>query len=268
MQNAVVSKSLTVCADDFGSHISVSNAILRLIGAQRISAVSVLVFGEDCARASAQLAERINSSLSVGLHFSLTEASGRQRFVPLPALLLSAGLRLLNPEIVRSLLRRQLDRFEELFRMPPDFLGGHEHVHQLPAIREVVLDLLDARYGSQVAIRSTLAAMGRGPKAWLIATLGGSTLTRTALERGFTVNADFAGAYSFERVGQYRARATGWLESLVDGGLIMCHPGADPHADSISMARYEEYSYLRSREWPEDLASSGVRLVPFRGLKR
>jgi predicted glycoside hydrolase/deacetylase ChbG (UPF0249 family) len=261
-------KSLVVCADDFGIHPSVSNAIIRLVSAQRISATSVLVFGEDCARAAALLTERRNPSLSVGLHFSLTAASGRQRFVPLPVLLASAGLRLLNPETIRGILRRQLDRFEELFRVPPEFLDGHEHVHQLPAIREIVLDLVSERYGSAVAVRSTHAAVPRGPKARLLAKLGGTVLTRTALERGLTVNSDFAGAYSFERVGQYRARATGWLQNLAEGGLIMCHPGADPHADSISMARYEEYSYLRSREWPEDLAATSVRLVPFRGITR
>ncbi len=260
-------KALVVCADDFGIHASVSNAILKLINAQRISATSVLVFGEDSARAAALLNERRGDSLSVGLHFSMTAASGRRRFVPLPMLLASASLRLVNPEVIRDMLRRQLDRFEELFGKPPEFLDGHEHVHQLPAIREIVLDLVCERYGVTVAIRSTHAAVSRGAKARLLAKLGGTRLARTALDRGLTVNSDFAGAYSFERVGQYRTRATGWLGSVAEGGLIMCHPGSDPHADSISMARYEEYSYLRSREWPEDLAAQSVRLVPFRAAQ-
>ncbi len=261
------SKSLVVCADDFGIHPSVSNAIVRLIDARRISATSVLVLGEDSERSAPRLAERRNEC-SVGLHFSLTEASGWRRWVPLPVLITSASLRLLNPESVRERIRRQLDRFEEFFGTAPDFLDGHEHVHQLPAIREIVLDHLCDRYGTAVAVRSTQAAVARGPKALLVAAFGSKVLSRTASERGLTVNSDFAGAYSFERVGQYRTRITGWLESMSDGGLIMCHPGTDPHADSISMARYEEYSYLRSREWPEDLATYGVNLKRFQGLRR
>jgi chitin disaccharide deacetylase len=261
-------KSLIVCADDYGIHASVSNAILRLVDAHRISATSVLVFGEDIPRAAPLLAQRRGDRCSIGLHFSLTEASGWRRLLPLPALILTAGLRLLNPESVRERLQRQLDRFETLFGGPPDFLDGHEHVHQLPSVREIVLDGLCERYGSEVAVRSTRSGAGRGTKARLIAALGGNTLSRAAPDRGLTVNSDFAGAYSFERVGEYRQRVGGWLKTLTDGGLIMCHPGTDPHADSISMARYEEYSYLRSREWPEDLAAHGVSLQPFRNLRR
>ncbi|HEY4214429.1 MAG TPA: ChbG/HpnK family deacetylase [Steroidobacteraceae bacterium] len=258
------SKSLVVCADDFGIHASVSNAIVRLIDARRISATSILVLGEDSERSAPYLAER-RAACSVGLHFSLTEASGWRTWVPLPVLLASASLRLLSPGAVRERITRQLDRFEELFGTPPDFLDGHEHVHQFPSIREIVLDRVCERYGTAVAVRSTQSAVARGAKAALLGALGGKVLTRTAGERGLTVNADFAGAYSFERVGQYRARIQGWLETLGSGGLLMCHPGSDPQADSISMARFEEYSYLRSREWPEDLATHEVSLVPFRG---
>jgi len=265
---ALSGKSLIVCADDYGIHASVSNAILRLIDAHRISATSVLVFGEDISRAAPLLTQRRGDCCSIGLHFSLTEASGWRKLLPLPLLVLTAGLRLLNPERVSDRVRRQLDRFEELFGRPPDFLDGHEHVHQLPSVREIVLDALCERYGSAVAVRSTRAGVGRGGKARLIAALGGTTLSRTAADRGLTVNTDFAGAYSFERVGEYRQRIGRWLDTLSDGGLIMCHPGTDPHADSISMARYEEYSYLRSREWPEDLATYAVSLRPFRNLRQ
>lgn len=261
-------KSLVVCADDFGIHASVSNAIVQLVQSRRISATSVLVFGGDCERAAPRLQQCRTAEVSVGLHFSMTDSARRRHFIPLPLLLASASLRLLNPATIRRMVREQLDRFEQLFGCRPDFLDGHEHVHQLPAIRPIVLDVVCERYGSKVAIRSTRAVVARGPKARLIAKLGGTALARAASERGLTVNADFAGAYSFERAGHYRTRARGWLASIADGGLIMCHPGADPQADSISMARYEEYSYLRSAEWPQDLAAQGVHLVPFRGVTR
>ena len=133
------SKSLVVCADDFGNKLSVSNAIVRLIDARRISATSVLVLGQDSARSAPRLVER-RAACSVGLHFSLTDASGWRSWVPLPLLLACASLRLLKPDAVRERITRQLDRFEELFGTPPDFLDGHEHVHQFPSIREIVLE--------------------------------------------------------------------------------------------------------------------------------
>jgi predicted glycoside hydrolase/deacetylase ChbG (UPF0249 family) len=270
-------KRLVVCADDFGVAESVSDAILELIEAQRISATSVLVFGEDIARSAAALARGRGSSCALGLHFTLTTACSGPRQVPLAALVALCGAQLLDPTWVRTELQLQLDRFERLFGVAPDFLDGHQHVHQLPLIRAIVLDVLCERYGASVAVRSTQPVAPRGVKARLVAALGGRALARDARRRGLTVNADFAGVYQFDRTGRYRVRATQWLARLGDGGLLMCHPGAAAradtrrevtHPDPISAARGEEYRYLRSAEWPTDLAAWGVQLVPFRALTR
>jgi chitin disaccharide deacetylase len=271
-------KHLVVCADDFGVAEPVSDAILELIEAQRISATSVLVFGEDIARSAAALARARGSTCALGLHFTLTTACSGPRQMPLAALVALCGAHLIDRQWVGTEVQRQLDRFERLFGVAPDFLDGHQHVHQLPLIRAIVLDALCDRYGASVAIRSTQPAAPHGIKARLVAALGGSALAREARRRGLTVNTDFAGVYQFDRTGRYRVRATQWLARLGDGGLLMCHPGAvarpqptrpDPtRPDPISAARNEEYDYLRSGEWPTDLAAWGVQLVPFRALTR
>jgi predicted glycoside hydrolase/deacetylase ChbG (UPF0249 family) len=242
----------------------VSDAIVELVEAGRISATSVLVFAADSARSAPLLAARRRVSCSVGLHFTLTEASQWREAMPLSALILRTGLRLLSPAAVRDALRRQLDQFEDLFGAPPEFLDGHEHVHQLPTVRSVVVDFLHERYGATVAVRSTKAAVARGGKARLIETLGGNGLARLAAERGLATNTDFAGVYAFKETGRYRERIGGWLANMTDGGLIMCHPGRDPAADLIGSARHEEYSYLRSAQWPADLDAHAARLIPFR----
>jgi predicted glycoside hydrolase/deacetylase ChbG (UPF0249 family) len=256
-------KSVVVCADDFGIDAPVSAAIIELLEAQCISAVSVLVFAPDTARAVPDLQVR-HAAHSIGMHFTLTEFSRWSAAKSLPWLVMRSGLRLVPPGRVRETFLRQLDRFEELFSRPPDFVDGHGHVHQLAVVRDVVVDSLCERYGSSVAVRSACTREPSNRKARLIASLGGCALAKLARRRGLTTNTDFAGAYRFNRTGRYRERLVGWVAGLADGGLIMCHPGTDPSAGPIAPARYEEYRYLRSPEWLADLQAQSARLVPFR----
>jgi predicted glycoside hydrolase/deacetylase ChbG (UPF0249 family) len=284
-----IQRRIAVCADDFGIDAPVSDAILELLGAKRLSATSVLVSGPGLGRADELRGLRRRGFCSIGLHFTLTEASVWRGPTKLPLLLARTNVRLLPRGEVRDALTTQLDRFEHLFGMRPDFLDGHEHVHQLPVVRDVVLDTLAERYGSPTArvelgaatqgtspaasqgalpaalpaIRSTRSLAARGAKAHLLGLLGGYRMANAAADRGLVTNTDFAGVYSFSRTGRYRERVLGWLHTLADGGLLMCHPGSDARASSIGEARYEEYRYLSSAQWPEDLSARGVQLIPF-----
>mgnify|MGYP001373880324 CR=1 FL=1 len=49
--------------------------------------------------------------------------------------------------IEKTLLERQLDEFIAAFKRPPDFLDGHHHVHQIPRVRRLVLELFQRRIG-------------------------------------------------------------------------------------------------------------------------
>src|SRR5690606_36013742 len=119
----------------------------------------------------------------LGLHFNLTE--GHAGAVPAQGLgqvLRAAYLRRLPAAQLRSAWRAQLDAFEQALGTPPDFIDGHQHVHQLPGVRQALLAELHARYAPHERpwVRSTVPAGGlwRAPKAAVIALLGGWTATR------------------------------------------------------------------------------------------
>lgn len=264
--NQVAAKTITVCADDFGLYAMVTDAIIELIAARRLSATSVLVFAPDAARGAPLLAACCDTACSIGLHFTLTEMLDVPGRVPVSAVALRAYLGALKRDTIRGVLHRQLERFEQLFGRGPAFVDGHEHIHQLPIVRDVLVESVVERYGHSVALRSTRSAVPRGAKTRLIASLGARPIERLAAENSLVTNKDFAGSYSFSDAGRYRERMRAWLATIIDRGLIMCHPGSGARADSIAAARREEYDYLRSPHWPADLTESNAILAPFPGI--
>lgn len=261
-------KRVALCADDFGAGPAVDAAVLDLAGARRIGAVSCLV-GGPAFEADAPALRAIRDRVDVGLHLEL--ASGR---AGLAALLVASHARLLGRAAVARRLAAQLDRFESAFGGPPDFVDGHQHVHALPVVRDILVAELGARYGDRrPAVRNTVPLVPRGAKARMLAVLGGTAL-RDALRRtGIAHNPDFAGVYDLRpgpSRGAYRARFRAWLAGATDGTLVLCHPGVEPAdaGDPIAPARWREHAYLASADLLRDCAEAGVERVRFTALAR
>ena len=258
-------RRIVVCADDFGANDAASNAIIDLGQRQAISATSCLVHAPAAATHASRL--RVAApAVSIGLHLDLTQ------FVPgsIRATLhrwLLRGLVLRNADRAQVLaeIRRQLQRFEELFARPPAYVDGHCHVHQLPGVREPLLREIAARYGRSVAIRSTCVAGRRGLKAWIIQELGGRAMRRQIARAELHANTDFAGVYDFSRSQPFERRMEYWLRRLHDGGMLMCHPEMPVAAAEPGCAREDEYRFLASPAWSEMRARHGILLEPFRG---
>jgi predicted glycoside hydrolase/deacetylase ChbG (UPF0249 family) len=250
---------LVVCADDFGQSVPVDSAILRLATAGRLTAVSCLARGPAFAR---DLPALVATGVDAGLHLDLTEGTDGAPPTGLGGLIALAYLGALDRGALRRRIAAQLDAFERAAGRPPAFVDGHRHVHQLPAVRDALLAELAARPGGGPTpfVRATVPRRWRGPKAALIAALGGRSLRRALEARGLPHNRDFAGVYGFEPGAPYRALVQGWLASLEDGGLLMCHPG-DASDDVISAARVAEAAYLGSPQFEADCAAAGVRRV-------
>ena len=54
---------------------------------------------------------------------------------------------------MRDELRRQWDAFIESRGRPPDFLDGHQHIHLLPGVRQVVLRLAECALAERPYLR-------------------------------------------------------------------------------------------------------------------
>lgn len=257
-------RRIAVCADDFGIDAAASEAILELLSTRRLHSTSVLVFGAAIDSFAPRLRQTVRPDQSLGLHFTLTEATPDGGVRSVAAVALRSYIRLLSAAQVRATLQRQLDRFEMLFGGAPAYIDGHEHVHQFPGVRAVLVETMLKRYGVAVALRCTRPLASRGVKAAVISVLGGRGLQGLARSGGIAINPDFAGVYALKRPGRYRHRMRGWLQTLSDGGVLMCHPANNPAHDPASTARREEWVYFRSPQWIQDQVEFGIQTVAFR----
>ncbi len=260
-----MTRAIVLCADDYALHPLVDEAVAQLVLAGRLSATGCMTTSPYWPTAAQRL-PALRPRLSVGLHFNLTESHGSAHGAarPLRKVILRAYALQLSPASLRTAWRAQFDAFERAVGTPPDFVDGHQHVHQLPRVRDILLTELQARYapGEQPWVRSTVPApnLWRQPKAAVIALLGGWTATRRWHRAGVATNPGFGGVYGFDApdAAAYGAQMERWLPHLPEGGLLMCHPAADVvHGDAIGQQRPVEFAYLMSDAFGALLQRSG-----------
>lgn len=267
----LAARTLSLCADDFGLAPGISAGIAKLARAQRLTAISCITNTEYWA-ASAKLLENLPASVDVGLHINLTQGrplSARlakiwPRLPALPVLIVRAYMGWLPRAALRGEIEAQLAAFREATGATPKFIDGHQHVHHLPGLRGIVLDLAQHLHPTP-AVRNTGRVLGSGfgVKRWLIENTGAHVLARELSGRALAHNPALLGVYDFQDPG-YRSRMQGWLAALPGaGGLLFCHPGeslaGDP-PDAIGAARLRELAYLDSDAFPRDLAAANVSL--------
>ncbi|MBC8058503.1 MAG: ChbG/HpnK family deacetylase [Rhizobiales bacterium] len=262
---------LALCADDFGQARGISAGIARLAHAQRLSAVACITNGphwED----SVALLEGLPDTVDVGLHLNFTEGRplsarlGRRwrRLPSLSRLIVQAHLRLLPLSQVRNEVHAQLAAFNQALGRPPAFIDGHQHVHHLPGLRQIILDMVE-HVQPIPAVRNTGRVLGPGAgfERWMIEATGGRALAAELGERVIPHNPAVLGVCDFMEP-NYQSLMRGWLAELpAEGGLLFCHPGThldgDP-PDAIAAARERELAYLGSVAFDADLAAANVRL--------
>jgi len=269
-----------LCADDYAIAPGVSRAIVRLIERGRLSATSCMTVSPHWPDHALWLAPCADQA-DIGLHFTLTDQvplgpmprlAPRGRFPSLPRLLALALTRRLDEAEIAAELDRQIERFESAFGRPPDFIDGHQHAHQLPIIREIVLRAMHERLqGAYLRIcDEPLAAIMQRRVATmhaLVISALGRGLRREATRLGIPANRRFAGVRTFHERRPYPALFRRFVAGAPQGLLVMCHAGqadaALAAADPVTDQRNDEYAYLQSTEFADDLAASGVTLGRF-----
>lgn len=254
--NGIICPAL-VCVDDLGLHEGVGEACVHLARRARISVVSAMTGAPAWARSAGIVAELRACDVGIGLHLDLTAHPidpalrqglahwiARGHFWP-------GDARRLSREV-----HAQLDAFESVTGLAPTHVDGHQHVHQLPTVRAVLLPALRARYGTALPwLRGTRASRADAPatrahafKGRVIEALGSRGLAREAHLLGFDVTQRLLGVHDFRADTQaYRALLDGWLAAAREGDLLMCHP-ATRADDAIAAARRVEYEVLM--DWP------------------
>jgi predicted glycoside hydrolase/deacetylase ChbG (UPF0249 family) len=270
-----MSRTLAICADDFGLAPNISTGIARLARSGRLTAISCITnsphWDED-----SKLLQGLPDTVDIGLHLNFTEGrpssarlARRWPTMPsLPRLIVQAHLHLLPHRQMRNEVHAQLAAFNRALGQPPRFIDGHQHVHHLPGLRDIILDMVE-HVQPMPAMRSTGRVLGPGFgfKRWMIENTGGKAFAAELTDRVVAFNPALLGVYDFaER--DYRKLMQRWLAELpAEGGLLFCHPAdakvpndAKSANDPIADARLREAAYLASSDFTIDLASADIVL--------
>lgn len=252
---------MVLCADDYGMDPAIDAGIRQLLAAGRLSATACMSLAPGWP-AAAEALQPLRGRVAVGLHFSLTEPFPGQPSRPLGELIRSCYLQGGQQDDFRHAWAQQLDAFEQHWGAPPDFIDGHQHVHQLPQVRQAMLAELAQRYPDAVRrpwIRVTAPQHWQGVKALIIALLGGYALRRRLRALDWPANRDFLGVYDFTPAA-FAPAMTRWLSEAAPGAVIMCHPG-EAGVYPLAESRPVELAWLASPACGELLQRQRVQLV-------
>lgn len=229
-----------ICADDFGMSSAVDLGIVALLQHQKINAVSCMT-NADCWNSDATLLKPFLDKAKIGLHFNLPYQS-------LVCFIAKSYLRLLDKKMVLQALLTQYNHFVACLGRQPDFIDGHQHIHQLPVVREVLIDFYLSRYPNREAFIRNTQNKQKSFKAYLIRLLGCKKLSRLLKTHCIPHNNVFTGIYTLSSKANYSILLQGFLKDIEQGGLLMCHPALLSDLSQQERFRYQEFQVLNAQE--------------------
>lgn len=266
----MATKKIILSADDYGQNPEISAAILVLAKKKRLSAVSCMVNNRHWDKHMDDLKQ---TPVQIGLHLNFThgaplsnlwqESLGNQFPNLIYMLKLCYGFKV-SEALFYAEIKAQIIAFQKAVGRLPDFIDGHQHAHQLPKIRDALIQVLhDMNCPSWVRVTYyQFSQCFTSIKAFALFFLGGGKLTKLLDNLGIRRNQSFAGDYNFKIHQDYRNIFLNALKKSASGGLIMCHPGlaSQDKSDLIREARLKEYMYLSSPYFIADLKALDVQL--------
>lgn len=265
-----MSTPIAVVLDDVGLDARIDDAALALAGSGRISGMSCMTGQPGWANTAARLRGLPAGSVDIGLHLDLTERPITLAARPLWHWVLRTCTRQLDGRALRTEIRAQLDAFEQALGRPVDHVDGHQHVHQLPVVRDALLDELAARGPRRPWLRHTAATRVPGQpwrdaaKARVIAGLGAAGLDAQARRRGHALNGRLLGVHGFDVDERgFLRRLRTWADAARPADLLMTHAAcASVPGDPLGSCRPTEFSVIAGPDWPLLLAEAGCTVEP------
>lgn len=234
-------KMLIVNADDFGRHELINRAVELAYRSGCLRSATLMAGG--CAFDDAVHTAKRLAGLGVGIHFTL--ANGTPILPPkeIPSLVTEEGIFLadyvaflkrylsgkVSFEEIRSELAAQLEKIRNA-GLRLTHIDSHQHLHHVPGITEIVLDLAEASRIRCMRVANTrlfdgeLDSLGK-----FVGRLGLGSLAKLAAhaahKRRFTTPEHFAGIVAGEAVSE--SFMLKLIEHLRGTTEVMLHPGTD-----------------------------------------
>ena len=235
---------MIICADDYGLSDDIDQVILELCGSRRLSAVSCMVALERCDAVLLTKLRQHESAVDVGLHLVFADETLSR---PVGAVAESSPpyFPAYGPYLRRTLTGRvsaretfqqvsaQYDLFLKKCGRRPDFIDGHLHTHQLPGVRQGLVDfVLSLPANQRPYVRNTHGPLRQVRQArlpWLKAAFIGAFGQRMRAQlqaAGLRTNEGFAGIYDFTDWRRYPELFPRFVAALPNpNGMLVVHPG-------------------------------------------
>lgn len=264
-------KKITICADDYGINDTVNTAILNLASAKRISALSCMTLSSYWPKAGKDLIPFFNE-MDIGIHFDLTEFYRlNENITSLNNWIKKGFTRQINKTLIKTALDNQIENFFAITGQYPDFIDGHQHVHILPIIREVIVEkAIQLKINKPLYIRIP-ATVNLGhffkfndfPKRQILMLLGCWPLRKLLEKNNIPYNKSFSGIYNFCSNASYPQKFLSFVNEIENQGLIMCHPGLEnlKDFDLIAQNRWQEFQYLMSDHFIEYIITHNIKIT-------
>jgi hypothetical protein len=206
-----------LCADDFGMAEDINCAIAELARTGKIDAVSCMV---NSPFSNVDTLSDMGP-VKLGLHFTLAETPQEFR-----RLVQRAYLCRLDRQEIYNQLSEQFDRFEEITGRKPDFIDGHLHIQQLPAICDAVIEFVQNRCADYPPlVRNAAMPLSQCSLKRFFIAAPGRALKRKLLKAGIPTNDGFGGIYNYNDFMRYPKHLKKFLRTIPNRGIIMVHPG-------------------------------------------
>ena len=271
--------NLSICADDFGITENVSSAIVKLIKKERITETSCIVISDSFKNDSKTLIN-FKNQIGIGLHLTLTDFKAFNRLKSLTInnkmpgfnkLLKSSIIKKIVPEEIETEINFQLDVFENSLGFMPNFIDGHQHVHQLPIVRDCLVKVVKQRYSEGLPwVRNSYDEMFKILKrnVSILKTISiglfGKKLKEVAETNYIKSNDGFSGIYSFSNKIPYENLFKKFILNIKDNHLLMVHPGHSDEKlskiDPVTTSRDIEYEFLSSDNFLNLLNNRNITL--------
>ncbi len=231
---------MIICADDYGMGDDVDRAILELCAMRKLSAVSCMVALERCRAELLKPLLEFQAGVDIGLHFciadeTLTALENKKSLPAFGAVLRRSLLGKILSKEIRNEVAAQYELFLKKCGRPPDYIDGHLHAHQLPGVREGLLEFVSSLpANARPYVRNTcepVKNLWKNRLPWLKAAfIGefGAKMLKELRANGIPTNEGFAGIYDFKNYRgylDYFPRFAACLQKR--NGILVVHPGGN-----------------------------------------
>ncbi len=242
---------------------AIDDGIVALMDMGRLTGASCMTLSPRWAAAGRRFTAARQARCALGLHLDLTAFA--ERPLSLQRVIVHACTGRLDVACLRASMAHQFDVFEQALGRAPDYVDGHQHVHQLPQVRDALVGELLRRYptGPRPWLRISDARRAQGFKGRLIGALGSAGLRRLAHQHGLNCTGRLLGVYDFQGgEAAFERHLRQCLPHARADSALMCHPAMrlDPD-EALGPAREAEFKVLGGEVFARLLQAEGLQVA-------